>query len=63
MRARIRDEPVAAYALLAKSFRTAPETIQYNGYARDMLHDLLRHPPSGMRDDVRELSQNVGIAK
>ncbi|MEV6429307.1 helix-turn-helix domain-containing protein [Nocardia sp. NPDC051463] len=57
-----RDEFVAAFALLAKSERTAPETIRYNGYAREMLHQLMRRPPSGMREDVRELSQRVGVA-
>ncbi len=58
-----RDEMVAALALLAKSFRTAPETIRYNGYAREMLHDLLKRPPSGMRADVRELCNDVGITR
>ncbi|MFI6365283.1 multiprotein-bridging factor 1 family protein [Nocardia sp. NPDC050630] len=57
-----RDEPIAAYALLAKSFRTAPETTRYNGYAREMLHELLKRPPSGMRDDVRQLCESVGVA-
>ncbi len=56
-----RDEFAAALALLDESERTAPETIKYNGYARDMLHALLRRPPSGMRDDVRNLCDRVGI--
>ncbi|WP_157574444.1 hypothetical protein [Nocardia jejuensis] len=47
--------------MLIKSEETAPETNKYNGYARDMLLSLLRKPPSGMRADVRELSQKVGI--
>ncbi|MFF0531247.1 multiprotein-bridging factor 1 family protein [Nocardia amikacinitolerans] len=57
-----RDEPTAALALLDKSERTAPETIRYNGFARDMLHDLAKHPPSGMRDDVRDLCRRAGLA-
>lgn len=55
-------ESTAALALLAKSERTAPETIKYNGYARDMVLDLLKSPPAGMRAEVRELGQRVGIA-
>ncbi|MFI5779908.1 multiprotein-bridging factor 1 family protein [Nocardia sp. NPDC051570] len=56
-----RGESTAALALLDKSERTAPETIRYNGYARDMLHALLKQPPSGMRADVRNLSERVGL--
>lgn len=57
-----RNETVAAFALLAKSERTAPETIRYNGFARDMLYELKKNPPSGMREDVRELCLRVGVA-
>ncbi|MFE3080665.1 helix-turn-helix domain-containing protein [Nocardia tengchongensis] len=56
-----RDEDTAALTMLVKSEQTAPETIRYNGFARDMLRDLLKKPPTGMRDDVRELSRRVGI--
>ncbi len=56
-----RDEPVAALALLDKSARTAPETIKYNGHARDILHLLMRNPPSGMRNDVNDLCRQVGL--
>ncbi|WP_305779984.1 helix-turn-helix domain-containing protein [Nocardia nova] len=58
----LRGESAATFALLAKSERAAPETIRYNGFARDMLIDLLKTPPSGMREDVKELSQKVGVA-
>ncbi|MBF6082617.1 helix-turn-helix transcriptional regulator [Nocardia cyriacigeorgica] len=57
-----RDEPVAALALLDKAVRTAPETVKYNGHARDILHTLLRKPPSGMRDDVHALCREIGLA-
>jgi len=57
-----RGESTAAFALLSKAERTAPETIRYNGFARDMLLDLQKRPPSGMRQDVRELSRRVGVA-
>lgn len=56
-----RDEKVATVALLSKAYTTAPETIRYNGFARDMLYDLRAHPPSGMRTDVRQLCKRVGI--
>ncbi|WP_028476103.1 helix-turn-helix domain-containing protein [Nocardia sp. CNY236] len=57
-----RDESTAALTLLDKSERTAPETIRYNGYAREMLRALAERPPSGMREDVRGLCQRVGVA-
>ncbi|RDI42777.1 hypothetical protein DFR68_12440 [Nocardia mexicana] len=57
-----RDEATAAFTMLNKSEEAAPETIRYNGFAREMLHELLKHPPSGLRDDVRELSRRVGVA-
>ncbi|MGV9409820.1 helix-turn-helix domain-containing protein [Nocardia sp. NPDC003693] len=56
-----RDEDTAALTMLVKSEQTAPETIRYNGFARDMLRELLKKPPTGMRSDVRDLSQRVGI--
>ncbi len=59
---RQRDERHAAWALLHRSERTAPETIRYNGFARDMLLDLNRRPPTGLADDVRDLSHRVGVA-
>ncbi|WP_280276970.1 helix-turn-helix domain-containing protein [Nocardia wallacei] len=57
-----RDDAVATLALLSKSEWTAPETIRYNGFARDLLRGLLKSPPSGMRDDVHALSERVGVA-
>ncbi|HEY4005016.1 MAG TPA: helix-turn-helix transcriptional regulator [Pseudonocardia sp.] len=56
-----RDEHAATWAMLNRSERTAPETIQYNGYARRMLLDLRDRPPTGLRDDVRELCDRVGL--
>ncbi|GGL30788.1 helix-turn-helix domain-containing protein [Nocardia jinanensis] len=56
-----RDESVAALALLDKSARTAIETIRYNGYARQILHSLMEKPPSGMRADVNDLCERVGL--
>lgn len=56
-----RDERAAAWAMLSSSERTATETIQYNGYARQMLLDLRNQPPTGLRDDVRQLCNRVGL--
>lgn len=58
---RLRDERHAVYALLDKAERTAPETIRYNGFARDMVLGLLAEPPAGMRDDVRQLGNRLGL--
>jgi hypothetical protein len=57
-----RGDRHAVYALLDKSERTAPETIRYNGFAREMLLSLVATPPSGMREDVRGLCERVGLA-
>lgn len=57
-----RGESVATLQMLSKSEQTAPETIKYNGFAREMLIDLQKRPPAGMREEVRELSLRVGIA-
>ena len=51
-----RGERHAVWALLAAAERTAPETIRYNGFAREMLVDLRRRPPTGLSDDVRGLA-------
>lgn len=56
-----REESVAALALLDKSARTAPETIRYNGYARQMLHSLRDKPPSGMHGEVEDLCERAGL--
>jgi transcriptional regulator with XRE-family HTH domain len=56
-----RDEQVAVWALLHKAERVAPETIRYNGFAREMLIDLAARPPAGFRTEVHDLCQRVGI--
>lgn len=56
-----RDERTAVWALLDKAERTAPETIRFNGFARDMLLDLSDKPPAGFRDEVRDLCSRVGL--
>jgi hypothetical protein len=56
-----RDDRAGTYALLDAAERTAPETIRFNGYARDMLLSLAATPPVGLRDEVRTLCARVGV--
>ncbi|MFE3051621.1 helix-turn-helix domain-containing protein [Nocardia sp. NPDC059239] len=56
-----RGESAGVLAMLAAAERTAPETIRYNGFARDMILTLVASPPTAMRAEVRELAGKVGI--
>jgi hypothetical protein len=47
--------------MLSAAERTAPETIRFNGYARDMLISLAGAPPTGLRDDVVALCQRADV--
>ncbi|GAA1940864.1 hypothetical protein GCM10009754_05170 [Amycolatopsis minnesotensis] len=58
----LRGEGAAVWALLNASERTAPETIRYNGFARSMLVRLRNRPPTGLRTDVNDLCERVGLA-
>lgn len=51
----------AEWAMLHAAERTAPETIRFNGYARDMLLFLVAVPPAGLRDEVPALCRRAGI--
>ncbi|KWW99579.1 Transcriptional regulator [Carbonactinospora thermoautotrophica] len=57
-----RDERLATLLLLDKAERTAPETVRYNGFARDMILNLLAQPPTAARAEVRALAARVGFA-
>ncbi|MDG4766777.1 helix-turn-helix transcriptional regulator [Solwaraspora sp. WMMD406] len=50
----------AAVATLRQAYESAPETIRFNGYARQITLDLLDGPRS-MRDEVRALALTVGL--
>lgn len=50
-----RDDRAATYPLLNGAERTAPETIRFHGYAREMLLSFTATPPTGLRDEVRAL--------
>jgi transcriptional regulator with XRE-family HTH domain len=56
-----RGDVAATYALLDRAEHTAPETIRFNGFAREMLSSLVMAPPAGLRDDVTSLCARVGV--
>ncbi|AYF28829.1 transcriptional regulator [Micromonospora tulbaghiae] len=55
-----KDDKEAAGATLRKAYESAPETIRFNGYARQITLDLLDGPRS-TRDDARDLAVKVGL--
>jgi transcriptional regulator with XRE-family HTH domain len=46
---------------LEAAYRTAPETVRYNGYARKMTYDLTTGPAE-LRRDARDLAMRIGLA-
>ncbi|MEV6912040.1 helix-turn-helix transcriptional regulator [Amycolatopsis sp. NPDC051071] len=58
----LQDDRIGALTLLERSQRVASETISYNGFARDMLLELRKRPPTGRAADVRDLCSRVGLA-
>ncbi|MFQ6325622.1 helix-turn-helix domain-containing protein [Nocardia sp. CWNU-33] len=57
-----REDHHAALALLEQAAQVAPETIRYNGFARDIVHSLVARPPAGTRDRLRDLERRIGLA-
>ncbi|GAA4523522.1 helix-turn-helix domain-containing protein [Amycolatopsis samaneae] len=57
----LEDDRAAVLATLDRAQRVASETISFNGFARDMLVDLSKQPPTGAQGEVRDLSQRVGL--
>ncbi|WP_433530637.1 helix-turn-helix domain-containing protein [Micromonospora sp. CA-263727] len=55
-----KDDAEATVATLRQAYESAPETIRYNGYARQITLDLLDGPRS-TRDDARDLAVRVGL--
>lgn len=47
--------------LTGKTTGERPDTIRFNGYARDMLLTLAAAPPTGLRHDVSALCDRVGV--
>lgn len=54
-------ESASVLEVLDQAERTAPETVRFNGWARDLTLKLLDQPPTGERTAVRELARRVGI--
>ena len=55
------NEHEATLNLLASAYETAPETIRYNLYARQMVADLFDGPPT-LRRDANDLAIKVGLS-
>ncbi|MER5455245.1 helix-turn-helix transcriptional regulator [Micromonospora sp. NPDC002389] len=55
-----RDDKEATVATLLQAYESAPETIRFNGYARQITMDLLDGPRS-TRDAARDLATKVGL--
>lgn len=56
-----RHDAASTYAMLHAAERTAPETIRFNSFAREMLLSLAAAPPAGLRDEVPALCRRAGI--
>jgi transcriptional regulator with XRE-family HTH domain len=57
----LQDDRSAVLATLDRAQRVAGETISYNGFARELLADLSKRPPSGERAAVLDLGRRVGL--
>ncbi|MFI5925804.1 helix-turn-helix domain-containing protein [Micromonospora sp. NPDC051543] len=55
-----KNDKEAAVSTLRQAYESAPETIRFNGYARQITMDLLDGPRS-TREDARELAVKVGL--
>ncbi|MER5334915.1 helix-turn-helix transcriptional regulator [Micromonospora sp. NPDC002717] len=55
-----KDDKEAAVTTLQQAYESAPETIRFNGYARQITLDLL-DGPRATRDDARDLALKVGL--
>ncbi|KAB1936977.1 helix-turn-helix domain-containing protein [Micromonospora sp. ALFpr18c] len=55
-----KDDKEATVAALRQAYESAPETIRFNGYARQITMDLL-DGPRATRDDARDLAMRVGL--
>ncbi|MEY8039950.1 helix-turn-helix domain-containing protein [Saccharopolyspora cebuensis] len=57
----LQGDQAATLAMLERAERTAPETARFNGWARDLTHKLLDHPPNGETMTVRSLARRIGV--
>src|ERR1035441_7784356 len=51
----------AALGTLDSAYKTAPETIRYNGYARKILFELATEGPVDLRRDANGLADRIGM--
>jgi transcriptional regulator with XRE-family HTH domain len=56
----LKADAAATVATLRAAFAAAPETIRYNGYARQITLELLDGHPE-LRPDVRDLAAKIGL--
>lgn len=56
---RLRDDPSAMLATLDAAYRAAPETIRYNGYARQLTIESLESP--SLRPAAVDLATKIGL--
>jgi tetratricopeptide (TPR) repeat protein len=50
-----------ALGTLDSAYKTAPETIRYNGYARKILFELATEGPADLRRDANGLADRIGM--
>ena len=55
------DEPEATLGTLQGAYQTAPETIRYNGYAREIVGRMAGSGPAGLRREASGLAERIGI--
>lgn len=55
-----KNDTEAAVGFLGQAYQSAPETIRFNGYARQITLDLLDGPRS-TREEARDLAMKVGL--
>ncbi|MFE6852287.1 helix-turn-helix domain-containing protein [Streptomyces sp. NPDC057674] len=57
----MKDEGVAAVALLQKAHRESPETIRFNMHTRMVLPELAKTGPRMVREDAHALALDLGV--
>lgn len=55
------NDPAAVLGTLKDAYVVAPETIRYNGFAKQMLLELVTDGPSALRSDARDLADRVAL--
>ncbi len=58
---RLAKDDTAALGTLDEAYRTAPETIRYNSYARQITSELAASGPVALRREAAGLAQRIGI--